>query len=472
MNLAWARWLSSLPQVATRTVAAVRRTADELAWTQIRVRRDGSPSSLETRSLPLPPAEPDAAPEVIASAWRPVLEQVHGELTLVLSADQALMRVVDLPTEDPAELAEMTTLQLDRVSPFPVEHLVAGFEVFARGNGRSRALVAALPRELVEREAALFTGAGRDVRRVDLDALAWWHHLALRESDADDQLRIHLRIERSSAQLWAMQAKQPLMVRALAAGRDAPEEVEHELALSMAAIETEWGLAGGGAMVVWFDGEPDPEWARHLGEIAGLPATAARLEDLPPLTEGAAQRALAEPAFTLNLAPPEWELTRRHRARTRRFALAAGVCLGVWLLVVIGFLVALYLREASVARLARFLEVLDKPAAEVRAVQARIRSLEEYGDRTRSALEILRQISADLPPGLTLTSFSFRKGRNVSLRGEAEAVNAIYDFFAALERSGMFVEVKPEGVTSRPSAGRAKSEFRVTAVLPGEESSG
>lgn len=472
MIRSWDRWLSALPEVAARTVTAVRRTADTLAWTQIRVRRDGRPAALETRSLPLPPADPAPAPEVIASAWRPVLEQVHGEITLVMPADRALMRVLDLPTDDPSELADMAMLQLDRVSPFPVEHLVAGFEVFACGNGRSRVLLAALPRDLVEREAAVFAAAGRDVRRVDLDVLAWWHHLSAAESSAGDVLTVHLRIESAAAQWLAVQGGCPLVVRAMAAGRNAPEEVEHELMLTFGAIEIEWGLPAEGRLVVWFDGEPDAEWTRQLGEVAGLPASAARLDDQPPLTEGAAQRALADPTCTFNLAPAEWEHARRHRARTRRFVGAAAVCFGLWLLVVLGFFVALYLREASVARLQRFVEVLDKPAAEVRAVQARIRSLEEYGDRSRSALEILRQISEDLPPGLTLTSFAFRKGRNVSLRGEAEAVNAIYDFFAALERSGIFREVKPEGVTSRPSAGRSKSEFRVTAVLPGGETSG
>ncbi|MCX7817886.1 MAG: PilN domain-containing protein [Kiritimatiellae bacterium] len=470
MNRSWGRWW---PEVAAvRTVTAVRRTADSLVWTQIRLRRDGRAVAPETRALPLPPLDPDASAEVAAAALRPALEQLHGELSLLLPADRALMRVLELPSEDPAELADMAALQLDRISPFPVEHLVIGHEVFASGAGRSRVLVAAMPRELVEREAALFRAVGRDVRRVDLDVLAWWHHLAAVSGAEDGGLRVHLRIEAATARVLAVRAGRPLIVRALAAGGDAPEELEHELELTFAALETEWGVAPEGELIVWFDGEPDASLTSRLAAVCGLPATATRLEELPPLTEGAAQRALADPARTLNLAPPEWEEVRRHRSRTRRFAAAAGVCLGLWLLLVVGFLVALYVREASVARLARFVEVLEKPAAEVRAVQARIRSLEEYGDRTRSALEILRQISADLPPGLTLTSFSFRKGRSVNLRGEAEAVNAVYDFFAALERSGLFREVKPEGVTSRPSAGRAKSEFRVTAVLPGEETPG
>lgn len=472
MNRSWAHWLSSLPEMGARTVTAVRRTADTLMWTQIRLRRDGRPAAPETRSVALPSTDPAASPDVVAAALRPAIEQLHGELSLVLPADRALMQVLDLPSDDPAELADMTLLQLDRISPFPVEHLVAGFEVFAVGDGRSRVLIAALPREMVEREAAIFTAAGRDVRRVDLDVLAWWHDLAASAPTAHDTFDVHLRIGANTTWVLVVQGTRPLMIRAIAAGSDVPNEIEHELAMSFAAVETQWGSMKEGSLIVWYEGEPDADWAHRLGEHCGFSTVVKRLEEEPPLTVGAVQRALLASNHLLNLAPPEWEQMRRHRMRTRQFTIAAGVCLGLWLVVVLGFLVALYLREAAVSRLTRFVEVLEKPAAEVRAVQARIRSLEEYGDRSRSALELLRQISADLPPGLTLTSFAFRKGRSLSLRGEADAVNAIYDFFAALERSGLFREVKPEGVTSRPSAGRAKSEFRVTAVLPGEEASG
>jgi Tfp pilus assembly protein PilN len=177
---------------------------------------------------------------------------------------------------------------------------------------------------------------------------------------------------------------------------------------------------------------------------------------------------MEDPDRTLNLAPPEWETARKSRNASRRIIVAAAACVGLWLVVVTGFLVALKLRDASLARLRTRVEVLEKPAGEVRVLQSRTKALEDYGDRSRSALELLRQISTDLPEGLTLSTLSFRKSKSVSLRGEAAAVNAVYDFFASMEKSGLYTTVNPEAVT-RKSGAQARAEFRWSGTLPGGE---
>ncbi len=473
MTAEWARRIrtAAVSEFGGRTLVALRRQGDRAMWTQLRIRRDGRPfEAAETRTVDLPIPDPAAPPEVAGAMLRPALSTVRGEVTLVWPADTALLRVLELPTTDPAELPDMVRLQLDRFSPFPTEHLVAAYEVIATAAGRTRVLVAAVQQAALDQEAAVLRAAGLDLRRVDLDVLGWWRNLAASGEAERVGVRIHLRMEGGSATVLATHDGVPVLLRSLGAGLgpDTPEELRDEIHVTLAALEIEWGRVGG-ALVVWFEDEPNARWAANLGEACGLPAEAASLADLPPPTEGAVRRALDDPTRVMNLAPPEWEIQRRARMLTRRFVVAALACFGLWLALVGGFLAALAVRETGLRRLARQVEILDKPANEVRAIQARIRSLEEYADRSRSALEILRQVSQDLPSGLTLTAFTVRKGKTLNLRGEADAVNAVYDFFAALERSGMFKEVKPEGITSKSTGGRARSEFRVSATLPGED---
>ena len=80
-------------------------------------------------------------------------------------------------------------------------------------------------------------------------------------------------------------------------------------------------------------------------------------------------------------------------------------------------------------------------------------------------------LDAVLPPGVELSSFTYRKGRTVSLRGESANVTPIYDYIEALEQSPLFIEVKPEGVTQAPG-GRRNPEFRLTARMPGDAGTG
>ncbi len=459
-------------ELGRRSFAAVAWIGDQIVWTVQKFRRDGrAVGPPESRVQPAPSLDLAAPPEVAGAALRPLVANVRGEVTLVLGADSAVLRVVELPTRDPGEIASMAELQLDQISPFPIENLVAGYELLEATAERTCVLLAALPRAQVEQEAARWSAAGLDIRRIDLDILAWWRLLADQNGFAPDRTQLHLILTSPAPMVMATDRGQLRVLRLLAARPD-PEELDvlaEELQLTLTALEMQWGIEQVHELVAWFPQDPTPDRVTRLGAAVGLPARAEPLAGIPPLTEGAVRRACDDPSKVLNLAPPEWAAARHSREATRQFALAAAVCWAVWFIAVGGFLIALYLREASVERLRRYVEVLEKPAAEVRATQARIRSLEVYADRTRSALEILREVSADLPPGLTLTSFSLRKGRSVSLRGEADAVNAVYDFFATLERSGLFKEVKPEGVTSKPSGGRARTEFRVTAVLPGEE---
>jgi len=90
---------------------------------------------------------------------------------------------------------------------------------------------------------------------------------------------------------------------------------------------------------------------------------------------------------------------------------------------------------------ARLVE-LQKPAEDVRRLQRQIHSFETYLDRQCSALECLREISTVLPKDVDLTSFQFKKGKNISLRGEARNVEPIYDFKKSLDKSPLFNSIE------------------------------
>ncbi|MDY0145534.1 MAG: PilN domain-containing protein, partial [Kiritimatiellia bacterium] len=84
-----------------------------------------------------------------------------------------------------------------------------------------------------------------------------------------------------------------------------------------------------------------------------------------------------------------------------------------------------------------------------------------------SALESLRVLSEHLPAGMDLTSFVYRKGNTLSLRGEADAQEKVYSFIQTLDQTGRFPEVKFEGVNTRNTPQGPRSQFSVTIRLPG-----
>ena len=86
---------------------------------------------------------------------------------------------------------------------------------------------------------------------------------------------------------------------------------------------------------------------------------------------------------------------------------------------------------------------------EVRRLRTKLREVETYADRSRSALETLRVVSEALPDGIEFSSMVYRKGASVSLRGEAQETAEIYELQQNLEASGMFTDVKSDGITMK-----------------------
>jgi hypothetical protein len=83
-------------------------------------------------------------------------------------------------------------------------------------------------------------------------------------------------------------------------------------------------------------------------------------------------------------------------------------------------------------------------------------------DSTYSALEVLREVSVQMPDSIKLSNFNFRRDDTLSLRGQADAAPAVYDFIGRLEKCPLFASVKTETVRTEGAAGLTKFELLAT----------
>jgi len=102
-----------------------------------------------------------------------------------------------------------------------------------------------------------------------------------------------------------------------------------------------------------------------------------------------------------------------------------------------------------------------EPANEVRRLRLQVDMIERYTDRTHSALECLREISALQPQGLDLTSFTYRKGEGLDLDGEADSGPLVNEFNEKLNQSKLFADVKP-GTRTLTRKGRHRFGFDIS----------
>lgn len=467
--------------MASSWITGVCVQQNRLEWTVLRRAKESWEISARG-SAELPSAE-EGGGGLSAAAIKPHLKRFRGKISVSLPTGRALLRVALLPSVDAAELRGMAELQTDKFSPFPVETVAAGAEVLKASETSSLVAMAVVRREDVEAVGQAFREAGAPPPDVmDVEALGWWRGIQRSGKLPAHGSQIVLRATAGGVDLAMVRDGAPLMFRALPAppaGAAADRagwmgECAEEVTDSLTAVETEWGGAGVPTLHVFHEAGLPMECAENLRKSLGLEAWFPHaLEELPPASEGVAWR-LAEPAgpLAMDLAPEAWRTADAERRTRRKLLRSATVFLAVWLLAIGVFWTLLNVQRGRMDRLRTQVENMEGPALEVRRLRAKVLEFSQYADRSHSALECLRAVSETLPTGVDLTSFVYRKGASLSLRGEADAPDLVYGFIQALEKTGLFPEVKSEGISTRNTSQGTKSQFSVMILLPGNGEGG
>jgi len=403
-------------------------------------------------------------------ALRNLCARAAGRLVWALPGAAALLRVMELPAVDDSELAAMVEIQLDKISPLALDRLYWDFEVVDRGRERVRTVVAAVDRARVDEAGEFFRRQKRELRGVDCEVLGIWEELKSAQPE-EGVWQVWLVQREKETVLMAADARGPLEFRVIepAGGPEgdglSAEEIAEEVTYTLASLEAQWGAPGGVHIEVV--AEREPGWTDRLGDLLELPVSFREMKVGEAAAGGVARRAL-RPEKTLELAPAEWEAAYRHRRLRRRLLLAAGAVLILWTGMMGAAAVFFRTEEQRLAALTERERAVEKPAAELRALRRKVRELEMYADRSHSVLEALREVVRLMPSGVELTSFVYKKGRSVQLRGTCPRTEPIYEFFSNLEKSEFFTAVKPQGVTTRRRGRQVISEFKITCLL-GEE---
>lgn len=445
--------------MARTSITGVRWRETFLEWTTLSPGKKG----IEVLKRGQAKLQGDAAtfvdPAKCAAAIRQQCPELMGPVVIGLAPAQMLMRVVELPTTDPAEMAAMIQLQVDQFSPLPEERMATSYEVLRATETAALVLIAAVPKEQIEALGALFCRLGLTIARIDAEIMGWWRLLSDYGVIPPSGRHLLLILEPSGGVWLAVQDGLPQAVKAVSpqAGLTA-EEYAEELAGDLGALIVSLDLQRGAIPVTDL-----ACWSRELDlsrivarlqeELPPDSVRAQSLEVLPPLSEGLARRApqlsaahtagrALQRAAQLDLVPAAWRTRSASERFRKRLIVASATALALWLMGVAGFFTVFQWSRLHLNKLEARLLKLQPSAEEVRRLQRQVHSFETYLDRQHSALECLREISACLPTNVDLTVFQFKKGKTISLRGEALAVDPIYDFKKELDKSPLFKSIE------------------------------
>ena len=416
-------------------------------------------TALERRPLTSPAALPGVLTE---------LARTRADVVLTaLPAASATHRFLTLPFRDRGRLARTAPLELLGQLPLDPAGLAVACEPLGPAPGGSAVLAAAVRRDELEAHGALLAGAGLVPARVDLAPLPAWNLLS---ATRDDQALV---VADGAASALALRRGGRLAgLRALGASAREPAALASEVRWSLAA------LGGAPPTLVVTGADAGPALVRALAAATG--ARIVPLAEVARLVPGHGADELAACAVAAGLVAGAGRAARAglalggtepagHGSLQRAAALAA-LALALGALDVGLAHHRLARRDAALVRALAAEAAAALPGARLVAPQAQLEAAVAAATRRAARLggetgplEVLRELSARVPPALRLDLDELAVERDgILLHGRAESFDAVDALRRALAASPLLADVTAD--ETRTTVDGRRVEFRLRAA--------
>jgi hypothetical protein len=419
-------------------------------------------------------ASPDETGALLAALLREAGVSRRRVAVAFPAADTAV-KTASLPPARPTELAQVARFEAETQFPLPLTDLVWGFSLTPEGDGRSHAVIAGARRSQVEARVALFAQAGVvpvAVLPTPLAAAETLEHVP-------DGVYLLIVAGARWTDLCLYDGERLLATRGLPAGD--PRSAA-------------WSEAVARAARPWSAGHERPRGAVLLGDVAPAARDALqaalgmevslddpwaeirdpqrRLADLRE-TRGAyavaigLAKAALQPVPAPNLLPAA---VTEARGQVRRLSLllAALACIAA-LLVPVAWRNEEHLRARNrelaqartAAREARQ-GLRPAPGTELTAVQHVLADLRRPAS---NPLELLRRMSVHLPKTLTLSDFTYTRGKALVIKGRADVQSTVATALRTLHDLPGVKRANLDYATLAKGEDAKGYDFQITCVL-------
>jgi hypothetical protein len=380
----------------------------------------------------------------VAKDWRTLMQP---RLNVAwLPAEHVFLRVVQLPGTDFAELQSMVEFQLEKLSPLPVAQIVWSLELLGEPRDNLQTLLVVIAaREAVEEFLGRIEQQGYQPDRLEAPFV---HQLMATRPATDSTDFFPVNLGGKSACLiawWCGGVLRDLNLVHLPDAEDRARLLRAQLDQMAWSGELEgWLVSTPGCRLI-AGAETATAWEPVLHEVTGQLVEIVEPPAGQTLASHSAARA-AQGETQGNLLPPEYAARYRQKFVDGLWMKGLGAVLAVYLLGVLVYFATLeYYRyqQTTVAQQAGDLGIAYTNTLKIKA-QAEL--LQEQVTLRFAALDCWKAASELLPADLSLTSFSFSRGRAVGLfgLGPADAADKVTDYNEALRKYA------PEGAAGTP----------------------
>ena len=407
-------------------------------------------------------------------------EHKLGEETIftVLPRHDVTARIIELPSQDAAEIAGMVQLSAEEFVPYPADELVIDQVVLERlPEGSSKVFVAVAHRDVLNNHLKLLRSAGIDPEQIFLSTACLMAVAAAAECDESDCYTL-VNLAAGGLEVLVVRRGTTEYSRGIPTHQDwslpedskidALEELRIEVRNSMTAHRRE-SEDGTGADQVYVCSEwaPLDAPAQFLAEELGYPAAPATfamklvesgvdtVSGVPLVALGAALTAQDRARIPINLLPKN--VQRMRSSATARIK-AIRVAVAAVLVIMLGtaaFYQRTWQKEAYIAYLEEQADLIRPHVRDLNVKRKHLERLQSQVARSGSVLELLAGIIDRTPAeDFNFSRFMFEHDRGITINGRATTLNAI-------ER--LPEELRAAATQGFPQFAAAREEYRQQA---------
>jgi Tfp pilus assembly PilM family ATPase/Tfp pilus assembly protein PilN len=393
------------------------------------------------------------------------------------------VRMLELPSTDPKEIADMIDLQVAKQTPHSRDEIMFDYRIVgSRHEGYTRAMLVIVQRALVRQRFLALEEAGLHVAKVSVstEGLLSWYLLNRSAEHLSSETAVILDVDSSSSDLAIVAGDELVFNRSMLIGANhlrsdsgewtgkVIQEVRHSL--EMYRSETPGGkisrilLTGAGPNIKGFSEQLhracDIE-VLNCGPVKNIEVRSqvSVLDDpvnasvsITPLVGCV----LAPQALELDLTPDAVRVRETLKRNARHLTL-----LGIQVMAVLALCSVLTVDRGYVKaeRLARLNAKLARTSLDVDALnqmQAKTQLVAQRLDSKYAPVVILRELQSLMPESIYLTSIQIGPAKQIAVRGVAEATSDVYGYVNVLEASALFKSV---------NASTSRKEFEITGSL-------
>lgn len=391
------------------------------------------------------------------------------EAVLALPLSRLLVKLVRVPVDGDAQAAALAALS--EITPFPDEPLTVGIEKVCEDEMHQVVLASALPESSVDDIASALDEEKLSIVRVDALVLG-----ELRGVWADIGVsgrKVVVFRTPDCLSLVVLQGDRPASIRAV----PSKAELKREVMLSLLEAEDFCGAANLDEIVlvdrgdfISDDGEDSVE-----AQLSSFDVPVRKLKIHPDACfAGIAERSAEE--GTLNALPGSWHdelVETRFKAKIVRYFAASCAVWSLVMAVLLGVPVVYgYMTDHQK-------DLCTRHARNYRAVsekRAKVKLVQKYSDHSLGALEIMKAISDRLPSGVILSSWDFKRGEGVRIRGESDDSSSAYQLKDELsemvgvdesgEEGAKIFEAVRLGALNKQKDGKQKFDLECLFTMP------